>query len=555
MSYNKESIISLEFRDAARQKIAMYLGSADMEGAYHGIQEILSNSIDEYIMGFGDSILIEVKKDNAIKITDRGRGVPFGIKEDGTNTLEAVFSKPHTGGKFNDKNYSRVVGLNGIGAKATCLSSEYFEVTSTTKDGLSATAIFVAGYLVSYNEQESLSKQSGTEILFKPDPEVFNLEPIKIEYDYICKLCKGLTYLTKGLTFTVLDEESGKKNVFCSMNGIVDLISDTSKDPIHANPIVYTIEEDGNKVEIAVQWTKGPSKEFCFTNGVENPDGGTPITGLKTSITRNINKYLKTQLSGSIARIGLVMVANCSVKNPSFANQTKNKINNAELRSMSDRAFAEGFNIFINSNPDSGKKISEFLLRQKKAEDAANRAREVALTTDRVVQNEIRKKSVLAGTLADCKFHDERSQLLIVEGESAGGGVIQARDSKTTAVLPLRGKLINVLKNSDEDIFDSHVIKKLQIALGLSINQPYNSKKIRYGRVGIMTDADKDGYSIMCLILTFFYKYYRELLEEGRVVWARTPLFKVETKSGKYYACNEEELSKLPKGDIVRMKG
>lgn len=558
-NYGVNDIETLSFREGVRQRIAMYLGSADNQGLENGIQEIISNSIDEYWMGYGNRICVTLFKDK-VCVRDFGRGIPFG-KKNGENVLENIFSKAHTGGKFNEKVYQSVAGLNGIGAKATCLSSKFFRCISM-RDGKYAEILFEKGNMVSYeegdlpNQEKNLRKdETGTYIEFYPDEEVFNLEPIKIDFVDLCRKCKNLSYLTRGLTFVLRDEVNNKTENYCAENGILDLISDKVKSPVHNNPIYYELKDGNMQIEIALQWTKDHENFYCFTNGLMHSEGGTSLTGIRTSITRNINKIFNKNFSGEMARTGLVYAVSCKIPNPSFANQTKTKINNPELRSLADRAFSEAIKQFENQYPNDMKQIKDFLTKEEKAEAAAARARTAVLDAQKTVEKELKKKSVLAGKLVDCEKHNEESQLLIVEGKSALGSIVNARDGVTTACFPLRGKIINVLKNNEEDIFNNQEVKELQIALGCGIGDKFNMKKLRYGRVCIAADMDMDGYSIVCLVLTFFYKYYPELIRQGKVYWARTPLFSVTSGGKTYYAYSEEELAKLPKGKVSRNKG
>lgn len=558
-NYGVNDIETLSFKEGVRQRIAMYLGSADNQGVENGIQEIISNSIDEYYMGYGDKIAIILFADK-ICVRDFGRGIPFGEKN-GENVLESIFSRAHTGGKFNEKVYQSVAGLNGIGAKATCLSSKYFKCISM-RDGKYAEIVFEKGNMISYeenslpdNKKNLRENETGTYIEFYPDEEVFNLEPIKIEFNDLCKKCKNLSYLTKGLTFILRDEVNNKTESYCAKNGILDLIYDKVKNPVHNNPIYYELKDGNMQIEIALQWTKDHEAFYCFTNGLMHSEGGTSLTGIRTSITRNINKIFNKNFSGEMARTGLVYAVSCKIPNPSFANQTKTKINNPELRSLADRAFSEAIKQFENQYPNDMKQIKDFLTKEEKAEAAAARARTAVLDAQKTVEKELKKKSVLAGKLVDCEKHNEESQLLIVEGKSALGSIVNARDGVTTACFPLRGKIINVLKNNEEDIFNNQEVKELQIALGCGIGDKFNMKKLRYGRICIAADLDYDGYAIVCLVLTFFYKYYPELIRQGKIYWARTPLFSVETKGQTYYAYTEEELVKLPKGKVSRNKG
>ena len=559
MGYGVNDIETLSFREGVRQRIAMYLGSADNQGVENSIQEIISNSIDEYYMGFGNKIFVTLYSDK-ICVRDFGRGIPFGEKN-GENVLESIFSRAHTGGKFNEKVYQGVAGLNGIGAKATCLSSKFFRCISM-REGKYAEIVFEKGDMTFYeegklpnNEKNLREDETGTYIEFYPDNEVFNLEPVKIEFLDLCIKCKNLSYLTKGLTFVLRDEVNNKTEIYCAENGILDLIHDKVKNPVHNNPVYYELKDGNMQIEIALQWTKGAEVYYCFTNGLIHSEGGTSLTGIRTSITRNINKIFNKNFSGEMARTGLVYAVSCKIPNPSFANQTKTKINNPELRSLADRAFSEAIKQFENQYPNDMKQIKDFLTKEEKAEAAAARARTAVMESQKSVEKELKKKSVLAGKLVDCEKHNEESQLLIVEGKSALGSIVNARDGVTTACFPLRGKIINVLKNTEEDIFNNQEVKELQIALGCGIGDKFNMKKLRYGRICIAADMDMDGYSIVCLVLTFFYKYYPELIRQGKVYWARTPLFSVTSGGKTYYAYSEEELAKLPKGKVSRNKG
>ena len=552
-NYGINDIETLSFKEGVRKRIAMYLGSADMNGVYNAIQEIVSNSIDEFYMGYGKKIEISLGPDNMVVITDKGRGVPFGIKEDGSNVLVDIFSKSHTGGKFNDKVYQSVAGLNGIGAKATCLSSVKFNV-SVVRDGKHAIASFEKGNLINYKEEEWHDKNDhGTSIQFAPDSEVYNLEPIKINFEVLCEKCKNLSYLTKGLTFELTNVD-GKKVVYCAEKGLVDLVKEKAEKPIHNTPIYYSLKDGINEIEIALQWTRGREVDYIFTNGLHNSEGGTTLTGIRTAITRNLNKIFNKNFTGEMARTGLVYAVSCKTPNPSFANQTKTKINNPELRGLADRAFSEAIQIFKDKYPQELKQIQEFLSKEEKAEAAAERARQAILSNQKETQKELKKKVILAGKLVDCRSHGPESQLLIVEGKSALGAIVKSRDSDHTACFPLRGKMINCLKNDIDDIIKNAEVKELQIALGCNLNE-YNEKKLRYGRVVIMADADVDGYSIMCLVLTFFYKFYPQMIRDGKIFWGKTPLFRVNSKNKLYYAYTDEELETLPKGEVTRLKG
>lgn len=553
-NYGINDIETLSFKDGVRKRIAMYLGSADMQGVYNAIQEIISNSIDEFYMGYGKEISISLDG-NIVIVKDYARGVPFGKKEDGSNVLVDIYSKPHTGGKFNDKVYNSVAGLNGIGAKATCLSSKDFEVTSY-RDGKRATAIFKKGELVSYEEERSDRKQTGTTVKFTPDEEVYNLEPIKIDFDVLCNTCKNLSYLTKGLSFKLEDCKNSKNIIYCAKNGLLDLISDKAENPIHEHPFYYQLKDGQNEVEIALQWTKGKENIFVFTNGLENIEGGTSLTGLKTAITRNLNKEFRRNFTGEMARTGLVAAIACKTPNPSFANQTKTKINNPELRQLADRAFSEYFKIYVKKYAQDAEAIKEFLSKEEKAEEAADRARNAVINAQAKIANSRNKKTVMPEKLKDAEFLGEDAILLIAEGNSAMAGLASGRDTEKYGILAIRGKIRNLLSCPLEEGLENEEVQSILTALGCGILDKYDSKKLRYGKVAIAVDADDDGCHIACLIMSLFKALIPQFIEENRLCWLKAPLFKVKKGKNNYYFYDEDELNNSGiKGEQSRFKG
>lgn len=490
VEYGINDIESLSFKDGVRERIAMYLGSADMQGVYNAIQEIISNSIDEYYMGYGKFITIRVNTNtNNIIIMDNGRGIPFGIKKDGSNVLVDIFSRAHTGGKFNDKVYNSVAGLNGIGAKATCLSSKVF-IVETWRNKRTAKAIFNKGILENYEEFDNDINGSGTKIEFILDEEVYNLEPIKINFETLCEKCKNLSYLTKGLQFVLIDEVNNIENNYCAKNGLLDLIKDNVKNPVHKNPIHFEMEEGNNKIEIAFQWTKDKEKSFVFTNGLENIEGGTSLTGMKTAFTTFMKKQFKGEFDGEMARTGLVYAVSCKTPNPSFANQTKTKINNPELRGLAQRATGQALQDFSIRKRNDFEQIIDFLSKERKAEMAAERARKQVMEATKDIEKNQKKKVFASDKLKDAEFLGEDSTLLIVEGNSAAASMAIARDVKKYGILAIRGKMLNCLAHSEEKIFQNEEIKLLLSAMNINPGK-YDSKKLRYGKIGICVDADR----------------------------------------------------------------
>lgn len=550
--YGINDIETLSFKEGVRRRIGMYLGSADMQGVYQAFQEIVSNSIDEYYMGYGNHIKIELK-DNSIIVEDEGRGIPFGTKEDGTNVMVSIFSTPHTGGKFSEKTYQAVAGLNGIGAKATCLSATFFEAASY-RDNKMAIVKFAKGDIVSYKEVENkTSKKNGTIIRFESDPEVFKDEPIKVDFKHLCEMCKNLSFLTKGLKFTLRNENEIIE--YCAENGLLDLIKEQVKNPVSA-PIYMNKKIDKVEIEIAMQWTLEEGKEYCFTNGLFNIEGGTSVTGFKTSLTRNLNKILNTDFSGDIIRSGLIFAISCKVPNPSFANQVKSKVNNPELRSYADQVCAEGIK---NISKKELEIIKKHIEKEEKAAKAAKKARE---TIRKTPMQKGGLKTLLAGKLADCSEKDRsKCELILCEGLSAMGTIKAARDPKTQAILPLRGKVLNTAKTEVSKCLQNQEILDMISSIGVGYKENIDLSKRRYEKIIIATDADVDGAHIRILLLTFFLKFMPELIKEGYVYAALPPLYVISYKNEIYYATDDDDLNdfmkKHPTGEknITYLKG
>lgn len=416
MGYNANDIETLNFREAIRKRIEMYMGSADNQGVLQCIREIISNCIDEATMGYGNNIYVELFPNNTVKISDEGRGCPFGARGDGTEALEAIFMTPHSGGKFSDKTYQSVIGMNGIGGKGVALSSEFFRVISI-REGKKASLTLKNGIKEEFIIEDYEKNKHGTIIEFTPSQEVYRLEKIIVDFIDIEEMCKNWSYLNKGISFHVINHIDNKKVVYCAEKGIVDLVKEKADKVIHQTPICHTLKEGNNEIEIALQWTRGREQEFIFTNGLHNSEGGTSLTGMRTAITRNLNKIFNKNFTGEMARTGLVYAVSCKTPNPSFANQTKTKINNPELRGLADRAFSEAIQIFKDKYPQELKQIQEFLSKEEKAEAAAERARQAILSNQKETQKELKKKVILAGKLVDCRSHGPESQLLIVEGK------------------------------------------------------------------------------------------------------------------------------------------
>ena len=536
----------------------MYLGSDDIEGTYQALKEIINNSTDEAIAGFGNKIEIEVnEKDNAITVRDYGRGVPFGIREDGENVLVSIYSKSHTGGKFEEGAYKNASGLNGIGAKCVCLSALEFQVQSF-RNGVEARAHFTKGDLDYYSDSHSTNQPDGTKVWFIPDPEVFKTGEIGYSYEKICKDIKNISYLYSGITFIIINQNTGETKSYCAKNGIVDFIKDNISKPLHKHIIHDSIvDSNGDKLEIAFQWGSGKEQSYVFVNGLLCPEGGSPITGAKTSITRTFNSLSKQNFDGDAIRGGLFYVINCSVSQPSFANQTKSKINNMNLRTLASNCFSNALKQMKIKYSDEFDGIVELLKKIAKAEAAAERARRQVLEATKDIEKNQKKKVFSSDKLKDAEFLGQNATLLIVEGDSAAGGIAKARDYKNYGILAIRGKILNCLAHPEEKIFQNEEIKLLLSAMNI-VPGKYNASKLRYGRIGICTDADSDGYHIGLLIMAALRYLAPEFLNEKRLCWLRSPLYIVKNGKNESYYFTDEEFNKVRgklKGEVQRAKG
>ena len=551
MSYGINDIEHLEFREGVRQKISMYLGSDDTEGIYQAFKEIVNNSTDEALMGYGNQIDITVNEEtNCVSIRDYGRGVPFGIRDNGENVLVSIYTTSHTGGKFGKGAYKNSSGLNGIGGSAVCLSSKTFEVISF-RDGKNARLDVCEGNVVDYTEGTT-TEDNGTYVRFTPDKTVFKNMNEHYSFERICSEIQNLAYLNKGIKFTVSNFKEVKE--FYSKNGIADFINHKAENAL-MKPIICSAKDDRDEVEVAFMWATGGEQSYVFVNGLFCPEGGAPITGAKTAITSVIKKLSGEDLAPELIRKGLIYAINCKVAEPSFANQTKTKINNPNLRTLASQAFREGLQTFAKSKDCD--KILKMLSKFQKAEKAAERARKQVLDTAREIKKNQNKRVFNADKLKDAEFLGEDSTLLIVEGNSAGGAMANARDYKKYGILSLRGKILNPLSNTEERIANNEEIKLILKALNI-VPGEYNSKKLRYGKVCICTDSDSDGFHIGLLVMSVLYYFAPEFLFEGRLGWLRSPLYIVKNGKEESYYFTDEEMNAVRgtiTGEVQRNKG
>ena len=558
-TYDINSIESLDFREGVRTRIQMYLGSDDIEGTYQAFKEIINNSTDEALAGYGNKIEITVdEKENSISVRDYGRGVPFGMREDGENVLVSIFTKSHTGGKFSHDVYKNASGLNGIGGSCVCLSSEKFEVQSIRAHKC-ACAYFEKGNLITYKEGEARKELDGTYIRFKPDTEVFSNGEIGYSFERICSDIKDISYLYPGIQFVITNNNTDEIKTYCAENGIVDFVKENVKNPLQKHIITSSLSDGADSVEIAFQWGTKRETPYVFVNGLRCPELGTPVTGARAAITKTFNNLSGENFEGEYIRKNLFYVINCKVENPSFANQTKTKINNPSLRTLATTAFTtalKDMNMKYNSEFNT---IVEMLKKVEKAEAAAERARNAVLNMEKKENEHKKQKITSSDKFKDCEKHGQDSMLIICEGNSALGGLMPARDVNTEALYAVRGKVKNLLKHPLDECLENQEVSDIIMALGCGIQGRYNSKKLNYGKVAIAVDADADGYNIMCLIATMFYVLMPDFIKEGRLCWLRAPLYKLENGNQKLFAYNDEELAKIRKGHekwtMTRAKG
>ena len=559
MAYNAESIQVRDFRTAARSTPGMYIGADGQDAMFNCFLEILNNACDEAIMGRGNEITVEVG-DNDIKVSDKGAGVPRGKNKDTEEVLIEIYTSAHSSGKFDTANYKRVRGMHGIGSSTVCVCSEIFEVW-TKRDGAEWHLLFKDGIPQDTVARKlRATKETGTTIYFKPDKSIFHLDNKTPSFDKerIKNELHLTSYFIPNVTFIYKDNEKEEK--FLSKNGLKDFAADNIKKPLHKQ-YIYGLKTFDNDIDIEVfaQWTTGREKCYVFSNGALNSGGGTPVTGMKAAFTRTINDIAKTSFDGDMIRKGLVTIINIKHPHPVYQNQVKDKIQNQELRGYTQTAFTEAIKSWANSNAADLDKITNVLEKETKAEAAAEKAREAVLNMEKKEVEQKKRKVSTSDKFKDCEKHGQDSMLIISEGNSALGGLMPARDVKTEALYAVRGKVKNLMKHPLEECLENQEVSDIILALGCGIQDKYNARKLNYGKVAIATDADVDGYSIMCLIATMFYVLMPKFIEEGRLCWLRAPLYKLEKGKEKVFAYDDEELAKVKIGrenwTITRAKG
>ena len=570
--YDSSAIQVLEGLEAVRKRPGMYIGTTSARGLHHLVWEIVDNAIDEALAGYCTHIEVEVGKENTITVKDNGRGVPVEIHpKTGKSTVETVYTVLHAGGKFGGGGYKVSGGLHGVGASVVNALSEWMEVR-VYKNG----NVYYQRYVNGGHPEEDLKiidscddDRTGTTVTFKPDPDIFE-ETTIFDYEILKTRLRELAFLNRGLRISLYDlREDDKSDSFCYEGGISEYVAMLNKDkkPIHETIIDCMGIENDISLEVALQYNESyNSSIYSFVNNINTPEGGTHEDGVRRALTRILNKYATSNgllknnddsLTGDDVKEGLTMIVSIKHPNPQFEGQTKTKLGNSECRGISDRIFSAAFERFLMENPDQARIIVEKSMTASRARVAAKRARELT-----------RRKGDLDitnfyGKLSDCKSKDpSECEIFLVEGDSAGGSAIKGRDSMRQAILPLRGKILNVEKARLDRALANEEIRTIITAFGTGIGDDFDLSKLRYDKIIIMTDADVDGSHIRVLLLTLFYRFFRPIVEAGYVYAAQPPLFVIKHGKNIKYVLNEQErdeylatLSPNTKYDIMRMKG
>ncbi|MBP2642330.1 MAG: gyrase subunit [Firmicutes bacterium] len=548
-NYGAQQIQVLEGLEAVRRRPGMYIGSTSSKGLHHLVYEVVDNSIDEALAGYCSKIDVYINQDDSITVIDNGRGIPVDMHETGKPALEVVMTILHAGGKFGGDGYKVSGGLHGVGVSVVNALSEWMDV-EVKRDGAVYAMRFERGNTVKQLAKIGTTTETGTKIVFKPDSEIF--EETVYHFETLEHRIRELAFLNRNVRIHLTDKRTEVSKEFHYEGGIVSFVShlNQNKDVIHENPIYISGSKDTNVVEISLQYNSGYVENlFSYVNNINTQEGGTHLSGFKTALTRAINDYgRKTNIlkdndenfSGEDVREGLTAIISLKIREPQFEGQTKTKLGNSEIRGIVDNIVFEGLSEFFEENPSITKKIIEKTIMASRAREAARKAREL---TRRKNALEI---SALPGKLADCSLRDsEQTEIYLVEGDSAGGSAKQGRDRRFQAILPLRGKILNVEKARLDKILSNEEIRTMVTAFGSGIGEDFDLEKARYGKIIIMTDADVDGAHIRTLLLTFFYRYMQPMIQAGKVYIAQPPLYLVKKGKEQWYLYNDEEMENL----------
>ncbi|MEO0293508.1 MAG: DNA topoisomerase (ATP-hydrolyzing) subunit B [candidate division WOR-3 bacterium] len=554
MEYTAASIKVLKDLEGVRKRPAMYIGDTDKRGLHHLVFELVDNSIDEAMAGFCNKITVVVGEDNSVTVADNGRGIPVDFhEEEGKSALEVVLTTLHAGGKFDTNIYKVSGGLHGIGVSVVNALSEWMEV-EVVRDGYVWRQRYERGKAVTELKRGEKRKTTGTKITFYPDPEIF--DNIEFSKEYLSERLRELAFLNKGLKIELEFRPTGKKEIFQYTGGIKEFIEylDKSRNPIHRHPIYIYKAVDSFVLEVAFQFNDSYTENiFTYANNIRTIEGGTHLSGFKSALTRSINQYIKSRniisekdelkLTGEDIREGLTAVVSVKLPQPQFEGQTKTRLGDREVEGLVASIVGEGFSEYLERHPTEAKKIIEKSINAARSRIAAQKARDI------VRRKNALELTSLPGKLADCSTQDpEKAEIFIVEGDSAGGSAKQGRDRTFQAVLPLRGKLLNVEKTRINKVLSNTTITTLISSLGVGIGKDdFDYNKLRYKKVIIMTDADVDGAHIRTLLLTYFFRYAREIIERGNLYIANPPLYQITDGKEKKWAYTEKEKEELIK--------
>ena len=548
--YGADQIQILEGLEAVRKRPGMYIGSTSERGLHHLVYEVVDNSIDEALAGYCDKIDVTIHKDNSITVIDNGRGIPVDMHDSGKPAVEVVLTVLHAGGKFGGDGYKVSGGLHGVGVSVVNALSTRMEV-QVKRDGKIHEITFERGVTVKPLQVVGDTETSGTRVHFIPDPEIFTVTTYS--YDTLKHRLRELAFLNHGITIALHDEreEEIRSEVFHFDGGISSFVEhlNRKKDKINEEPIYFNGSKDDTLVEIALQYNDSYQENiYSFVNNINTEEGGTHLAGFKLALTRATNDFARKQgilkekdgnLSGDDVREGLTCVISLKIREPQFEGQTKTKLGNSEVRGIVDSIVTEGLSEYYEENPVITKKIVEKAIMASRAREAARKARELTRRKNAL------EVSSLPGKLADCSVKDpEQAEIYLVEGDSAGGSAKQGRDRRFQAILPLRGKILNVEKARLDRIFANAEIRTMITAFGTGISEEFDLSKRRYGKIILMTDADVDGAHIRTLLLTFLYRYMKPLIEHGHVFIAQPPLYRVRKGKNQWYTYSDDELAK-----------
>ncbi|HCY76800.1 MAG TPA: DNA topoisomerase (ATP-hydrolyzing) subunit B [Ignavibacteriales bacterium] len=553
-NYSAKNINVLKGLEAVRKRPAMYIGDVSSRGLHHLINEVVDNSIDEALGGYNDRVIVTLKKDGSVSVEDRGRGIPVDMHPvEKRSALEVVMTVLHAGGKFDKDSYKVSGGLHGVGVSVVNALSEKL-VAEVRRDNVIYFQEYHRGIPVEKVKQIGTYKgdQTGTTITFKPDTEIF--KTTKFNFETVAERLRELAYLNKEVTMILKDENDGQEETYRFKGGLIDFVKylDEQRTAMH-KPVYIEGEKENTPVEISFEYSDSYSENVhSYVNNINTIEGGTHLVGFRTALTRTLNNYAyknglikennKITLTGDDFREGLTAVISVKVMEPQFEGQTKTKLGNSEVKSIVETIVGEKLSEYLEENPSVGKKIIEKCMRAAEAREASRKARDL-----------VRRKNALdsmhlPGKLADCSINDpEHCEIYIVEGDSAGGSAKQGRDRRFQAILPIKGKILNVEKAKLNRILESQEIQAMIAALGAGIGEEFNPEKSRYGKIILMTDADVDGSHIRTLLLTFFYRHMKELITSGRVYIAQPPLYKIKKGKEEHYAFDDEERDKVLK--------